>query len=70
MKIKIREIYERKRIVKEYMDDSVNKMQGIFSSSWEIAMNVMSRMANDNIDLSNDIICEVMNVASYEGVNY
>lgn len=66
MKRGIREIYEKKRLVKEYMDYSINEneMHGAFNS-WEIAMDVMSKMENDNIELSNDIICEVMN-AAYE----
>lgn len=69
MKRGIKEIYERKHLVKEYMNNSVNEMHGAFSS-WKIAIDVMTKMANDNIDLSNDIICEVMKVTSYEGVNY
>lgn len=64
MKKEIRQIYERKRLVKKYMGDSVNEMHGIYSSL-EIAVDVMAKMENDNIDLSNDIICEVMN-AAYE----
>lgn len=66
MKRGIREIYEKKRLVKEYMDYSVNEneMHGVFSS-WEITLDVMSKIEDDNIDLSNDIICEVMN-AAYE----
>ena len=64
MKRGIREIYEKKRLVKEYMDYSVNEVHGAFSS-WEIAIDVMSKMEDDNIELSNDIMCEVMN-AAYE----
>ena len=66
MKRGIREIYEKRRLVKEYMDYSVNEneMHEAFSS-WEIALDVMSKMEDDNIDLSNDIMCEVMN-AAYE----
>lgn len=62
MKRGIKNIYEKKRLVKEYMDHSINEIDGEFSS-WGIAMDVMAKMENDNIELSNDIMCEVMNVA-------
>ena len=66
MKRGIREIYEKKRLVKKYIDYSVNEneVHGVFSS-WEIALDVMTKMEDDNIELSNDIMCEVMN-AAYE----